>query len=276
MWTTAWIARDPEQVVREIADYRKTYDAHDFQFVDLTAILKRDWILAFCDAIKARGWDDVTWQLPSGTRSEAIDEEVSRRLVEAGCPILTYAPESGAPALLARIKKKVRLDRMKTSIRGARRAGAKVECFLMIGFPDESLKEILQTYRFILSLARIGVESISYSGYRPVPGTEISDGLLEQGRLAYDDDVYFSLMKSTALFGGVSWSSRYSDFQLSLLRSIGLGLFYGTMFLLRPWRILRLARHVVSRKQSTKLDRVVIEFADRLRSDRRRRPAVGR
>ena len=144
MWTTAWIARDPEQVVREIADYRKTYDAHDFQFVDLTAILKRDWILAFCDAIKARGWDDVTWQLPSGTRSEAIDEEVSRRLVEAGCPILTYAPESGAPALLARIKKKVRLDRMKTSIRGARRAGAKVECFLMIGFPDESLKEILQ------------------------------------------------------------------------------------------------------------------------------------
>jgi len=273
MWTTQWIARDPEDVVDEMSSYREAYGARDFQFVDLTAIVKKDWILAFCDALSARGWTDITWQLPSGTRSEAIDEEVASRLVATGCKLLTYAPESGSLAVLKRIKKKVNLDRMKQSIRDARRAGARVECFLMIGFPDETLREILQTYRFILQLVWIGVHSIGYSGYRPVPGTEISDRLVAEGRLHYGDDVYLSLMKSTSFFQSVSWSRRFSNLQLSLLRVFGLALFYGGRFLSRPWVLPILVHNVLVRRQSTKLDRVLIDLTDALRGPRQRLPA---
>jgi len=265
MWTTKWIARDPQDVVDEMSSYRETYGARDFQFVDLTAIVKKDWILAFCDALSARGWTDVTWLLPSGTRSEAIDEEVASRLVATGCKLLTYAPESGSLAVLKRIKKKVNLDRMKQSIRGARRAGARVECFLIIGFPDETLREILQTYLFILQLVWIGVDSIGYSGYRPVPGTEISDRLVAEDGLHYGDDVYLSLMKSTSFFQSVSWSRRFSNLQLSLLRVFGLALFYGGRFLSRPWVLPILVRNVLARRQSTKLDRVFIDLTDSLR-----------
>ena len=162
-----------------------------------------------------------------------------------------------------RIKKRVKLQRMKDSIKTTRRAGLKVECFLIIGFPDESLVEILQTYRFILQLAWLGVEDIGYSGYRPVPGSEISDDLHASGALTYDDGVYLSLMKSTSIFGCVSWNPRFSDRQLGLLRAAGLAIFYSAAFILRPWRLARLVRNVIARRQTTKLDRVFIQLFDR-------------
>ncbi|HKQ68230.1 MAG TPA: DNA polymerase III subunit delta, partial [Polyangiaceae bacterium] len=54
-----------------------------------TAIVQRQWILDFCNELLARGLDDViTWQMPSGTRSEAIDAEVADLLAEVSGPEL--------------------------------------------------------------------------------------------------------------------------------------------------------------------------------------------
>ena len=96
MWTTRWYARDPEKVLDEIALYQERYGATNFDFYDLTAIVKRKWIIDFTNRILERGMT-FTWQLPSGTRSEAIDEEVCRRLYASGCRNMSYAPESGSP-----------------------------------------------------------------------------------------------------------------------------------------------------------------------------------
>ncbi len=55
------------------------YGATNFDFYDLTAIVKRSWIIEFTKLILDRKMK-FTWQLPSGTRSEAIDDEVCRLL----------------------------------------------------------------------------------------------------------------------------------------------------------------------------------------------------
>ena len=68
--------------------------------------MRRDWIVAFCEELLAEGLD-VEWQLPSGTRSEAIDVDVAKLMYEAGLRHLNYAPESGSPTTLERIKKKL-------------------------------------------------------------------------------------------------------------------------------------------------------------------------
>ena len=67
-------AIDAEKVVVEIEFYMTTMGARNFPFQDLTAIVKRDWILAFCKALMARDLK-VTWQFPSGTRCEVFDDE---------------------------------------------------------------------------------------------------------------------------------------------------------------------------------------------------------
>lgn len=65
--------REPASVLDEIADLIKDYNANSIDFFDLTAIVKKDWILEFCAEMKRRKMS-FTWQLPSGTRSEALDQ----------------------------------------------------------------------------------------------------------------------------------------------------------------------------------------------------------
>ena len=76
MWTTKWIARKPNLVLDEIEHYINKYGAENIDFYDLTAIVQKEWIAEFCRLIKKRNLK-FTWQLPSGTRSEAIDTEIS-------------------------------------------------------------------------------------------------------------------------------------------------------------------------------------------------------
>src|SRR4029434_8498581 len=116
---------------------------------DLTAIIERDWILEFCRLLDARQLH-VTWQLPSGTRSEALDEPVLRAMYRSGCRNVSYAPESGCERTLQAIKKKVKLDHIEQSMRTAVRVGLNVKANILIGFPDEQTPDLRATLRFVL------------------------------------------------------------------------------------------------------------------------------
>ena len=105
MWTTLWNVRDPEDVYNEMKLYVEKYQITNFDFYDLTAIVKKKWIVDFCNLLIKNNLN-VIWQLPSGTRSEAIDGEVAPLLKQAGCRNLSYAPESGSPEILKLVKKK--------------------------------------------------------------------------------------------------------------------------------------------------------------------------
>ena len=48
MWTTRWVVRSPQDVIAEIKHYRAIYKATNFDFHDLTAIVKKSWIVEFC------------------------------------------------------------------------------------------------------------------------------------------------------------------------------------------------------------------------------------
>ena len=74
--------------------------AVNFDFYDLTAIVEaRLDPRVLSDARGARACR-ITWQLPSGTRSEALDEPVLRAMYRSGCRNVTYAPESGSERTL--------------------------------------------------------------------------------------------------------------------------------------------------------------------------------
>src|SRR5437773_1207249 len=107
MWTTRWIARDPSAVADEMEHYIAEYGAGNFPFYDLTAVIQKEWIVAFCREIIARKLD-ITWQLASGTRYEAIDDEVAELLKGSGMINMAYAPETGSDLTRRDIKKKIR------------------------------------------------------------------------------------------------------------------------------------------------------------------------
>lgn len=257
MWTTLWRARKAANVVDEMQDYVTTYKAQNFDFYDLTAIVRKDWTIEFCQLLKERQLN-ITWQLPSGTRSEALDDEVTKLLYETGCRNISYAPESGSPEILKRIKKKVDLDRMIISMRAAKRNKINIKCNIIVGFPGERMKNILETYRFILRMSWAGVDDVSVWTFCAYPGSAIFNDLVKAGRITkFDDDYFYSLLSYSDLRNVTSWNEHFNGNQLKFLRLGGLLIFYSTTYLFRPWRLFTSLKNIFTHQPRSRMEMIV-------------------
>lgn len=273
MWTTRYAARSPARVVDEIEGYIRRYRAENIDFYDLTAIIRKDWIVAFCQELIRRRLD-ITWQLPSGTRSEAIDGEVADLLYRSGCRNVSYAPESGSSRTLRATKKKVDLDRMDASMRASVAAGLNVKANMLIGFPEETHEDIKDSLRFIARMARAGVHDVSVWTFSPYPGSELFDDLAARGAITEMDDAYFAaLLSYSDLAGAVSWSPNLTSDALRAYRLLGLLLFYTASFGLRPSRLVELAVRAVSGRYESRMEMSLANLARKLSLTLSRRPA---
>jgi len=264
MWTTRWIPRNPDKLLDELESYQRCYNITNFDFYDLTAIVKKKWIVEFCRKIEHRGLK-FTWQLPSGTRSEAIDAEVAQLLYRSGCRNLSYSPESGSPTVLKRIKKKIDPNRMLDSIRSSVDAGLNVKCNLIIGFPCETYKEIAETFRYVVKLAMAGAHDLSIWVFSPYPGSELFEQLQAKGNIIMDDRYYDDLRSYADTSCTKSFSDNAPTHILKILRRVGTVLFYATAWFRRPWRPFIMVRNVLSGVQESRLELVLSTMLKRIK-----------
>mgnify|MGYP001063697362 FL=1 len=199
MWLPLWIPRDPILVVDEIEYYVKKFGAGNFPFQDLTAIIKRDWIKAFCEELIKRELN-INWQLPTGTRSEAIDSEIAFLIKKSGMISMAYAPESGSEETRKYIKKKMKTDRLFDSIDAAAQADLNVAVFLVIGFPHDLPKHLEENKNFVERLAKHGVTDLSVGFYMALPGTELFHSLYDSNKIKLDIKYFKHILDSLALF----------------------------------------------------------------------------
>jgi radical SAM superfamily enzyme YgiQ (UPF0313 family) len=255
MWTQRWVPREPSLVVDEIESYIATYQACDFQFEDLTAIVRKDWVQAFCGEIMRRGLK-ISWQLPSGTRSEAIDRETCELMKAAGCHEFAYAPESGSPRTLKAIKKRVTLDKLYASAQAAMGAGINVGCFFILGFPHETWRDVAYTYKAIARCALLGFSTVNVNAFSPQPNTELYRALLGSGSIKLDDDYFWSLFTFQDLFGRKrSYNPNFTNATLTAAIVGGYVIFFGLSFLCRPWRLVTSVADMFRPQSNTKLGR---------------------
>lgn len=193
MWGNKYAMRDPVKVVDEMQLYIRRYGATDFHLQDLTAIVNRQWILKFCNELIRRNMK-IVWQLPSGTRCEAIDDEVCAKLAATGCKNLTFAPESGSETIRQAVRKQVNMDKTMASIRAALRHKLGLDCFIVIGVPQETRQTLRETLRFVRQLAWIGVQDVGISMFVPYPGSELFGQLASAGKIRMDDGYFLTCM----------------------------------------------------------------------------------
>lgn len=205
MWTPRWIPRDPKLVVDEIEHYYHELGARNFPFQDLTAIIQRQWIVDFCTELLDRGLD-ITWQMPTGTRSEAIDEEVAGLLKRTGMISMAYAPESGSEETRKLIKKKMKTDRMLESMRAAVAADLNVMVFMVIGFPHDTDEHIRENIEFLSTIAEIGINDAAIGFYMALPGTQIFESLYDSGQIDLDRTYFRHILSSTSLWATSTYS----------------------------------------------------------------------
>lgn len=252
MWTTRWKARAPQAVVNEMQKYIEKYKVTNFDFYDLTAIVKRDWIIEFCNLI-IKNEMEITWQLPSGTRSEVIDSEVCKLLYTSGCRNMSYAPESGSEPELKRIKKRVNLDKMIQSMKDATQIGIQVKANLIFGMPGSNWGDIFRTFIFTSRMALAGVNDISAFPYSPYPGSELFANLEKEGEIEIGNEFFMGLMGFTDISKAKSYSKHLSAKTLGIICFINMAFFYSLSWLRRPIRILNFIKAILKRESSNRL-----------------------
>ncbi len=246
MWTTRYILRDVDDLISEIKLRIEEHDITSLQFYDLTAITKKRWTVEFCNRLIAENIN-LKWSLPSGTRSEALDEDTLTLLRATGCNYLVYAPESGSPETLKLINKRINLDELTRSAVTAVKLGIVTRTNLIIGFPHETRKNIFETLWYGLKLAFKGIDEVSIYIFSPYPGTAIFKNLVDNKKLIVNDDYFMSL---TSLNGDyfqlspICVCENVTKIELALYRLVFMSVNYLIGYITRPSRIIRTLQNI--------------------------------
>lgn len=264
MWGTKYNMRSVDNVIEEIKSRISQYQITNVDFMDLTAIIKKEWILEFCKKLKRENIN-ITWQLPSGTRTEAIDWEVAVALKDAGCVNITYAPESGSDNILKAVKKKVKLHKILQSIDESYRAGLNVKLNIMMGFPDEKLSDILRTYFFLIKSSYYGATDAAPSMFNPYPGSKLFEELLERKEVELSDRYFYKMVFTQSQHKFANYNRNMGKSTMMILMVIGYFVFYTSNYIFRPVRAFRLFFNVYTGKYNTRGEQMLGTVIKRIR-----------
>ncbi|MBF0369600.1 MAG: B12-binding domain-containing radical SAM protein [Magnetococcales bacterium] len=246
MWTTRYTLRDVDEVLEEIHHYIKTWQITSVQLYDLTAIIKKSWVVEFCTKMLEQGID-IKWSIPSGTRCESLDREVLTLLKKTGCDFICLAPESASQVTLDQVRKRVNLDHLNDAILTARDVGMISRLNLIIGFPDESRKEMWRTLLYGLRMAAKGVDEVLVGVFSPYPGSEFFNRLLAKKKIIIDDAYLLRLNALNSAFTDLkpfTVSKHIDRLELGIYRFffMSMGIVIGYLF--HPSRIVRTIRNI--------------------------------
>lgn len=132
---------------------------------------------------------NFVWDTPNGVAAFALNEELIRKMVEAGCYRLNLAIESGNQEHLTNnIRKPLRLDKIPKLINCARELGMEVGIFLVIGMPGETEDMMWDSFRFA---DKLEIYNPFISIATPYPGTAPYETCIENKYLretfSFDD-----------------------------------------------------------------------------------------
>jgi magnesium-protoporphyrin IX monomethyl ester (oxidative) cyclase len=177
--------KEIDEVIAEIRHYRDAYGINEMHFWDDNFFISVKRMKALLRAL-AKNFPDMTFQVPSGSEVNAIDDEAIDLLADAHFTKLFLAIESLNPELQHDvIDKHVKLERIPAIVAKLRSRGIISEGSFMVGFPHESRAQIDHTFEMA---SKLGLDRISISIVNPLPGTPLYDECVRDGLLHDDFD----------------------------------------------------------------------------------------
>ncbi len=167
----------------EICHLVNTYGMDGVYFADEMWCRSSREMHEICDALKGLELDFV-WGCQ--TRIGVFGEEDFRYMYDSGCRWIFFGIESGSRAVLERINKRIRYDKIAETFRDCKAAGIACIGSFIAGFPDETEEDLKQTVALINTL---DTSLINLNYLALIPGAEIYNSLVESGRYVEADSL---------------------------------------------------------------------------------------
>ncbi|UCF35718.1 MAG: cobalamin-dependent protein [Acidobacteriota bacterium] len=177
-------ARSADNVFGEMKMLYDRYGVREYMIEDDIFNLDIERAKQICDLILGSEMNgNIHMQFGNGLRLERFDEELVRKMAQAGTHHIAVAIESASPRIQKLIKKNLHLNKAKDVLSWMRKYRINTLGFFMIGFPSETVDEIEQTIEFA---RQTELDEALFSIVIPYAGTEINKMVYEQG--LYDPD----------------------------------------------------------------------------------------
>ena len=154
----------PERIIEEMKLFASLGIHNIHMYADLFTV-NREQVMAMCDLILKEGLK-VRWTCNS--RVDYVDEEMLKKMAEAGCWLISWGLESGNELILKRAAKGADPKKAHRALGWARKAGIKNWGYFIIGLPGETVETIRETIEFSKTLP---LEIALFHIAAPYPGT---------------------------------------------------------------------------------------------------------
>jgi anaerobic magnesium-protoporphyrin IX monomethyl ester cyclase len=172
--------RNPKLVVNEIIDCYNDFGTEHFMFLDDTLTMHKEHIMNICDEIiiaKNIGKLPRDLSFEGSTRANVVDEDIAKRLSEAGFVRLSFGLESVDTVVRKLMKKQVKIPTYTKAYELVDKYNIETVTSAMIGQPGDNHESIKKTLSFLRWSKLIKRANLSIAV--PYPGTELYDWAVE-------------------------------------------------------------------------------------------------
>ncbi len=215
IWERRTRYRSIPHVIGEIQYLIDRFHAKNVYFKDDTFTINRKRIMEFCNSLTGKNVN-VNWECL--TRIEFIDEELIRRMREAGMFNLKIGIETGSQRLLTKTGKNITLDQIREGASVLRKLNQRWSAFFMLGYPDESEEEIQMTQNLI---DETSPSYVSMSILAPYPGCQDYYELEEKGIISEKSN--WNLYDPFSLYANVNQvidKKRFRELTVEIMRFV--------------------------------------------------------
>lgn len=166
--------RSTKSVIEEMEMLMKTYGTKGLHFREDNFTANRQRVIILCDEMIKRNLG-LKWQCES--RVDLLDEELVKKMAQAGCTGMWFGIESGSQKILDSMKKNITIEQMYRAVNLCRKYKMKVGASFIVGYPGETKEDIRKTFELAKKLK---FDTSFFNHFRGFPGSSVYEQIKKE------------------------------------------------------------------------------------------------
>jgi radical SAM superfamily enzyme YgiQ (UPF0313 family) len=129
--------KSPYRIVEELDRLHLRYETNEFKLDHDLFTVNRRKVLAFCEAVKDRGY---RWRVSA--RIDRVDDELLGKMADAGCVDLYFGIETGSQRMQNIARKHLNVELVEPRLDAAERVGIASTVSFIAGYPEELQEDL--------------------------------------------------------------------------------------------------------------------------------------
>lgn len=217
VWANKWRSRSPKRILQEINYLRKKYGVREIAFEDDQFMGSKKRVVDLCKLIIKYNLG-MSFIVPPGLSPSLLDRETIDYLKKAGFYRISFSVDVGSKKSAMYVRKPVNIDKVRDLIAYANHLGFWTYGFFVIGFPYETVEDLMEVKKYAYDLK---MDFVRFYIAQPHMGSDLYDEYLKKGfidnRVKKQHTMYDSLIGTEHISAKKLYKMR-EDFENNYLR----------------------------------------------------------